>query len=82
MQYVVEAKITSNRISPSNICWPFTPLPGHITRAQSAVVTLLAEFSPGLAAHAHSAAIWPLYLYQGMMPMCGAPSSLALFVPE
>ena len=37
---------------------------------------------PGHKAHAHSAAIWPLYLYQGMMPMCGAPSSLALFVPE
>jgi len=50
--------------------------PRHIAHAQSAVVALLPDLLPGLAAHAHSAAIWPLYLYQGMMPIYGTPSSL------
>jgi len=35
----------------------FTPSPGHIAHAQSAIVALLADLLPGLAAHARSATI-------------------------
>jgi len=53
----VEPKRIQTRISPRHICCLFTPSPGHIAHAQSAVMALLADLLPGLAAHARSATI-------------------------
>ena len=69
----MEPKRIQTRISPRHIYYLFTPSLGHISHAQSTVVALLADLLPRLAAHAHSVAIWPLYLYQGMMPVLTSP---------
>jgi len=49
----MEPKRIQTGISPRHICCLFTPSPGHIAHAQSAVVALLADLSssPGHKTH-------------------------------